>query len=341
MRYSIGIEKKYSKDAILTGYLNIAGFGGSVYGIEAAARYYYNTTAKDLTAAQAASLIAIVNAPTALKIDDPGSKTNGAANGYAANKERRDYILAKMHTYKKLTDAQYEAAVATPIEPHITPSVRGCQTAQGAAYFCDFVQKVILNDPTFGADPDIRASNFNRGGYKIYTTLDLDLQRTAEETMSSYVPPVYDRANLGGALVGVQPDTGRVLYMAQNKEYSQDPDVLDSGAQYTSLNYSTDQEYGGSSGFQVGSTYKVFTLAEWLKKGHSLGETVNANVRTYQQSIFHRFLWRPLGRRLETDERQPGRRRDPERAERHRRVDQHGVRRNGEGTRPVRDPQEC
>lgn len=295
MRYSIGIEKKYSKDAILTGYLNIAGFGGSVYGIEAAARYYYNTTANALTPPQAASLIAIVNTPTALKIDDPGSTTNGAANGYAANKERRDYILAKMHTYKKLTDAQYDAAVATPIEPHITPSVRGCQTSGGAAYYCDFVQKIILNDPTFGADPDIRASNFNRGGYKIYTTLDLDLQRTAEETMSSYVPPVYDRANLGGALVGVQPDTGRVLYMAQNKQYSQNPDVLDSGAQYTSLNYSTDQKYGGSSGFQVGSTYKVFTLAEWLKKGHALSETVNADVRTYKQSSFTDSCGGPWG----------------------------------------------
>lgn len=295
MRYSIGLEKKYSKDAILTGYLNIAGFGGSVYGIEAAARYYYNTTAKDLTPAEAASLLAIVNAPTALKLDDPGSATNGAANGYAANKGRRDYILSKMHTYKKLTDEQYEAAVASPIKPKITPSVRGCQTAERAAYFCDFVQKIILNDATFGADPDTRAANFDRGGYKIYTTLDLDLQRTAEETMADYVPPTYDRANLGGALVGVQPGTGRVLYMAQNKQYSQDPEVLDSGAQYTSINYSTDQEYGGSSGFQVGSTYKVFTLAEWLKKGHSLAETVNANIRTYQQSGFTDSCGGPWG----------------------------------------------
>ncbi len=295
IRYAIGIEKKYSKSAILTGYLNIAGFGGSVYGIEAAARYYYNTTAKDLTPAQAASLIAIVNEPTTLKLDDPDGETNGAASGYAANKDRRDYILGKMYGSKRLTEAQFKAAVDSPIEPHITPSVRGCQTAGGAAYFCDFVQKIILNDPTFGADPDTRASNFNRGGYKIYTTLDIELQRTAEDTMASYVPQTYDRANLGGSLVGVQPDTGRVLYMAQNKQYSQDPDVLGSGAQYTSVNYSTDQDYGGSNGFQVGSTYKVFTLAEWLKKGHSLSETVNANVRTYQQSSFTDSCGGPWG----------------------------------------------
>ncbi|WP_158862556.1 transglycosylase domain-containing protein [Leifsonia sp. AG29] len=286
MKYAIGIEKKYSKDQILVGYLNIAGFGGSVYGIEAAARYYYNTTAAALTPAQAASLVAIVNEPTSLKLDSPDSKTNGAANGYAKNKERRDYILGKMYEYKKLTKTQYDEALKTPIQPQITPSVRGCQAAGGAAYFCDYVQKIILNDPTFGADEDTRSANFARGGYKIYTSLDPDLQNVAEQTLASYVPQVYDRADIGGVLVGVQPGTGRVLYMAQNKQYSQDPDVLNSGAQYTSINYATDQAYGGSNGFQVGSTYKVFTLAEWLKQGHSLNETVNANVRTYNQANF-------------------------------------------------------
>ncbi|MGO4595328.1 transglycosylase domain-containing protein [Leifsonia sp. 2TAF2] len=286
MKYAIGIEKKFTKDQILVGYLNIAGFGGSVYGIEAAARYYYNTSAAALTPAQAASLVAIVNEPTSLKIDSPDSKDNGAANGYAKNKERRDYILQKMYQYKKLTKTQYDEAVKTPIQPVITPSVRGCQTAGGSAYFCDYVQKTILNDPTFGADEDTRASNFNRGGFKIYTSLDLQLQQTAEETIASYVPPSYDRANLGGVLTGVQPGTGRVLYMAQNKKYSQDPDVLNTSTDYTSVNYATDQAYGGSNGFQVGSTYKVFTLAEWLKQGHSLNESVNANVRTYDQSRF-------------------------------------------------------
>lgn len=286
MRYAIGLEKKYSKDQILDGYLNIVGFGGNVYGIEAAARYYFNTTAAQLTPAQAASMLAIVNEPARLKIDTPDSATNGVANGYAANRERRDYILGKMFEYKKLTKTQYEQAIATPVTPVITPSVRGCQTAGGAAFFCDYVQKIILNDPQFGSDEDSRAAAFNRGGYKIHTTLDLDLQEVAEDTLNSWVPKTYDRADLGGSLVGVQPGTGRVLYMAQNKDYSQDPDVLAAGPNYTSVNYSTDQAYGGSSGFQVGSTYKMFTLAEWLKQGHALSDTVNGNIRTYQQDSF-------------------------------------------------------
>ena len=72
MKYAIGLEKKYTKDQILEGYLNIAGFGGSVYGIEAAAKYYYNTTAAALTPAQAASLVAIVNEPTSPQDRRPG-----------------------------------------------------------------------------------------------------------------------------------------------------------------------------------------------------------------------------------------------------------------------------
>ena len=234
MKYAIGLEKKYSKDEILQGYLNIAGFGGSVYGIEAAAKYYYNTTAAALTPAQAASLVAIVNEPTSLKIDDPESKTNGKANGYAKNKERRDYILDKMYQYKKLTKAQYETAIKTPIQPKITPSTRGCQTAGGAAYFCDYVQKIFLQDPAFGKDDATRTANLNRGGYKIFTSLDVDLQKVAEDTMNSYVPKVYD-FDIGGSLVGVQPGTGRVLYMAQNKDYSQDPDVAKTSPRYTSI----------------------------------------------------------------------------------------------------------
>ncbi|GAA1449579.1 transglycosylase domain-containing protein [Leifsonia poae] len=286
MKYAIGIEKKYSKDTILAGYLNIAGFGGSVYGIEAAARYYFGVKAIQLTPAQAASLVAMVNEPTSLKIDMPDSKTNGKANGYKANKDRRDYILTKMYQYKKLTKAQYDLAIKTPVVPKITPSVRGCQTAAGAAYFCDYVQRIILNDPSFGATQDDRASNFNRGGYKIYTTLDMDLQATAENAIHSRVPKVSTNANLGSSAVGVQPGTGRVLFMAQSRDFSQDPEVLAKNPGATAVNWNTDYAYGGSTGFSVGSTYKAFTLAEWLKQGHSLYETVNANIRTYDQSSF-------------------------------------------------------
>jgi membrane peptidoglycan carboxypeptidase len=275
MRYAIGVEKTYDKPAILQGYLNITLFGGSTYGIESASNYYFNTTAANLTLSQSASLIAIVNNPEKFRLDKPESESNGAANGYAANKDRRDYILGEMLKYKKVTQEQYDEAIASPIEPTITEPSTGCQTAGGSAYFCDYVTHILKSDPTFGEDEDTRMMNFRRGGYDIYTTLDLELQFETEKTISDNVPET-ETWDVGAVATSVEVGTGRVLTMAQNKIYSQDPDVLAQGAEYTSINYNTNRNQGGSSGFQPGSTYKVFTLAEWLKEGHSLNERVDS-----------------------------------------------------------------
>ncbi|SDN00928.1 Membrane carboxypeptidase (penicillin-binding protein) [Cryobacterium flavum] len=288
MRLAIGVEKKYSKHDILQQYFNITGFGGTVYGIEAAANYYFNSTAANLTLPQAASLVAIVNNPVKFQLDKPASETNGAANGYAANKQRRDYILREMLRHKKIAKADYEAALAAPVEPVITEPSTGCQTAAANAFFCDYVTKILQTDPTFGADAATRMLNFRRGGYDVYTTLDLDVQGAAVTTMNQQVPKVYAGGDVGAVITSVQVGTGRVLAMTQNKDYSQDPTVQATGANYTGINYATDFAEGGSSGFQPGSTYKVFTLAEWLKEGHSLNERVDSrrksNWGTFQDS---------------------------------------------------------
>ncbi|GAA3863423.1 transglycosylase domain-containing protein [Leifsonia kafniensis] len=288
MRLAIGVEKQYSKDQILQGYLNITGFGGTVYGIEAAANYYFGVSAANLTLPQAASLVAIVNNPVKFQIDQPDSTTNGAANGYATNKDRRDYILGEMLKYTKITKAEYDAAIQAPVEPAIHEPSTGCQTAGDSAYFCDYVTHILQNDPTFGDNADARMMNFRRGGYDVYTTLDLDLQAAAVAALRENVPMTYPGWDVGGVVTSVQVGTGRVLDMAQNKIYSQDPAVLATGADYTSINYNTDFDSGGSSGFQPGSTYKIFTLAEWLKEGHALSERVDSRVKanwgTFQDS---------------------------------------------------------
>jgi membrane peptidoglycan carboxypeptidase len=286
MRLAIGIEKKYEKEDILRGYLNIAGYGGSVYGIEAAANYYFNTTALNLTLPQAASLVAIVNNPVKFQLDRPDSETNGAANGYADNKFRRDYILKEMLKYDKIAQADYDAAVAAPVEPVITVPSTGCQTAGGSAYFCDYVTKILKSDPTFGADADARLANFKRGGFDVYTTLDLELQFAAENSLNKYVPKTYPGWDVAGVVSSVKVGTGEVLAMTQNKDYSQVEQPA--GSNFTSINYNTDYATGGSGGFQPGSTYKVFTLAEWLKEGHALTERVDSRVKsdwgTFQDS---------------------------------------------------------
>jgi membrane peptidoglycan carboxypeptidase len=276
MRLAIGLEKKYAKNDILRQYLNIAGFGGRVYGIEAAADYYFHSTAADLTAAQAASLTAIVNNPDKFRLDRPESETNGAANGYRDNKERRDYILGEMLRYQKLTQAEYDEAIATPVEPVINEPSTGCQTALADAFFCDYVIHVLARDPAFGPDDETRLKNLRRGGFDVYTTLDLDLQHAAVTTLNQNVPKSRAGWDVGAVISSVEVGTGRVLAMAQNKDYSQDPEVQATGNNWTSVNYNTDFADGGSRGFQPGSTYKIFTLAEWLNTGHSLNERVDS-----------------------------------------------------------------
>lgn len=280
MRLAIGVEKRYTKDEILLGYLNIAGFGGTVYGIEAAANYYFGASSSNLSLAQAASLVAIVNNPEKFRIDRPDRERNGAADGYADNHGRRDYILGRMLAFGKITQERYDEAVATPVEPKITEPSTGCQTAGGSAYFCDYVKNILQTDPAFGEDAETRMLNFRRGGYDVYTTLDLELQAAAERALADNVPQTYPGWDLGGVISSVHVGTGRVLAMAQNKVYSQDPAVLASGAQFTSINYNTDFAQGGSRGFQPGSTYKVFTLAQWLNEGHGLSERVDSRPRS-------------------------------------------------------------
>lgn len=306
MKFAIGVEKQYTKDQILQGYLNIAFFGGTTYGLETAASYYYNTTAADLSIAQAASLIAIVNNPSVLRIDQPDNADNGAANGYARNKDRRDYIIGKMLQEGKISQEDHDAAVATPVEPTITQPSTGCSTAGNAGFFCDYVTNVLRNNEIFGADEDSRWSNFRRGGLDVYTTLDVDLQNAAQRNLDAQVPRTMANFDVGAVVVSVQPGSGRVLSMAQNKTYSQDPDVQASDPTATGVNYNTDFSYGGSSGFQPGSTYKIFTLMEWLKEGHSLNESVNATVRsdwgTFEDSCNANGTWSQAGWSPKNDE---------------------------------------
>ncbi|NQX12176.1 transglycosylase domain-containing protein [Microbacteriaceae bacterium VKM Ac-2855] len=281
MSLAIGLEKRFSKEDILLGYLNIALFGGTVYGIEAAANYYYGVHASELSLDEAAALIAIVNNPEKFRFDLADSETNGAANGYAVTRERRDYILDRMLEFGHITAAEHDAAITEEISPTITQPSTGCQTAGNAAYFCDYVTQVLRSDPALGATEDDRYAALKRGGLQVYTTLDVDIQNTAQETMDELVPKVDPRFDLGAATVSVQADTGRVLMMVQNKDYSQDPTVIATGANYSAINFNVDKAMGGGLGFQTGSTYKVFTLAEWLNAGHTLVERFDSKRKNW------------------------------------------------------------
>jgi membrane peptidoglycan carboxypeptidase len=290
MKMAIGLEKKYSKNQILQQYLNIAGFGGQTYGVQSAARYYFNTTAKDINLQQAATLVAILNNPANLRIDQDKATNpkNNAENGFAATLDRRNYVLDRMAVAHKITAAQRDEAKKTKIEPAITPLPNGCgqAAAVNAAFYCDWVQRLIQNDKSLGKTEADRAALLRRGGLQIYTPLNLDLQAQAQDALSSRIPATRDDVDLGASNVDVELNTGRVITMVQNRPYNNTDEAIPGT---TAINYNTDHDQGGSFGFQTGSTYKAFTLLEWLKEGHSINDTINApSARTvFAGSRFH------------------------------------------------------
>jgi membrane peptidoglycan carboxypeptidase len=93
----------------------------------------------------------------------------------------------------------------------------------------------------------------------------------------TWVPPTTEN-HIGSATVSVQVGTGRILAMTQNRIFDQ-TNSTEQG--HTSVNFSSDKNYGGSSGFQTGSTYKIFTLGQWLTVGKRLGDHVDGRVRNW------------------------------------------------------------
>ncbi len=281
MRYAIAIEKEYSKNDILLGYLNIANFGGVTYGIEAAAQYYFGVSAKDLSITQAATLAGIVQNPNYYRIDQKDNEVNGEANGYEATENRRNYVLTRLYEDGKITEDEYKEAHASPVEPNIHPRQKGCITAGGSAYFCEYVKNVIENDPAFGETPEARRELLRRGGLKVYTTIDLTLQMAAEQAMKDNAPTNIPGMQFGSAGVSLEADTGRILQMVQNTEFSEDPEVLNTQPGHSAQVWAADAEHGSSNGFSVGSTFKVFTLLDWLEHGRSINERLNGVNRIF------------------------------------------------------------
>lgn len=280
MKLAIGLEKKYTKDEILASYLNISFFGDNTYGIETAAERYYSTSAADLTPAQAASLVAIVQYPGERGLDNP--------DNYQANQNRRDVILKSMYEAGHLTRYEYEHALQTPVDETTvkpSPAGNGCFAANDyAKWFCDYVVKNIDNFAALGKTPAAREENWKQGGYQLYTTLDMDIQINAQQQTWAWAPSDGAPFALGSVTVSVQPGTGRILAMTENKVFN---DTLDGGGSGASaVNYSTDYDHGGSSGMQSGSTYKLFTLVAWLESGRKLSDVVESGARTVEQKTF-------------------------------------------------------
>ena len=283
MKLAIALEKQMPKNKILEGYLNVAQFGANnIYGVETAARYFFNKSAKDLTPVEAATIAGITNSPN--KFDPTVKDAKGNPNYDEATK-RRNIVLNKMWAQGYITTDEYNKAKATKIQDtlHITPVPTGCAAAGGAAFFCDYVIKEIISSPEFGKTQNDRAALLYRGGLKITTTLDVGKQAAAEARVTSEVP-VGNTAGLAAALASVEPRTGKILAMAQNVPYDASANPAPGT---TSINYAADFAHGGSRGFQPGSGFKPFALADYLEEGHTLNNMVSGTKVKWHSNNFH------------------------------------------------------
>ena len=128
MRLAIELEKKFTKERILEGYLNIVFFNRNAYGIEAAAQYYYSIPASKLNLPQAALLAGLVNSPS---VYDPVTSPENSI-------QRRNQVLGAMLEQGKITQKKHDDAVAADVGLRSGPPKQGCAAAVMAPYFCDY-----------------------------------------------------------------------------------------------------------------------------------------------------------------------------------------------------------
>jgi membrane peptidoglycan carboxypeptidase len=257
LRHAIAFEQNYSKDWILERYLNLAYFGDGAYGVQAASRHYFGVRASKLNVVQAATLAGLVKNPVGF---DPTTYPDRAL-------ARRNVVLERMAELHVIEPAVAQKYVKQPLGLHVQRSRNGCLGTK-AAFFCDYVRRYLLADPSLGKTVQDRAQLINSGGLTIKTTVDLAFQRAADQATADAVNP---RDQAIGALAMVQPGTGEVMGISQSR-----PMGRDKKKGQTFLNYVVDDKYGDSGGFQAGSTFKIFVLAAALEQGLPTSTSFNS-----------------------------------------------------------------
>ncbi len=167
------LESKYTKDVILECYLNTIAMGHGTYGVQVAANYYFGKDVNELTIAECATLAAIPKSPTKYAPD--------TESGLKANIERRKIVLRLMHEQGLITKAEYEAAVKEDVK--IVKNEDAISNNDINSYFIDALITDVTQDlaAKYGYDISHAERLFYNGGYKIYATVDMDMQAIAEK----------------------------------------------------------------------------------------------------------------------------------------------------------------
>jgi penicillin-binding protein 1A len=234
---AIKLERRYSKKEILGFYLNTIYLGRGAYGIEAAARTYFNKHAEDLSLAEAAYLAGIIPAPESYQADDDQQLAQS----------RRDRVLELMVQEGYIDGGEAQKAERGKIKLDKISS--GRIKNQTAAYFMEWLRKEYLY-PEFG-------ERLYTGGLKIYTTLDLSMQDEAESSIEAILT---EKSDPEAALVSMTP-TGEVRAFVGGRDFT-------NVKKARGFNFASDHP-----GRHAGSSFKPFTLLTAIENGISPAST--------------------------------------------------------------------
>ncbi|GIF53459.1 membrane peptidoglycan carboxypeptidase [Asanoa ferruginea] len=286
MRLALAVEKQYTKQEILERYLNSAYFGHRAYGIYAASEVFFSKSPKDLTLVEAATLAGLVKAPTEY---DPATQDKLAATA------RRNYVLDNMQKMGYLSPQDNAASKALPIQLKLSTPANDCvsvpKNLNSWGFFCDYLKTWWAEQPAFGDNASQREDNLRRGGYKIVTSLDPNIQNIAE---TNVMAKEKSTSKFAHGLVVIQPGTGLVKAMAVNRVYSLDQSKNGTHSDPAKAakikgNYPNTVVplLGGGDmpGYQAGSTFKMFTMLAALDAGMPLSTAFDSPQRLVSQYL--------------------------------------------------------
>ena len=227
-----GVAGKYSKDQVLEMYLNRVYYGHNAYGIGAASKIYFGKeNPGELTPAEAAFLAGLIQAPVAY---DPQTH-------FDLGRQRQLYVLDGMVATGALTRQEAEAAKAEDVKAELKFDPVARQSK--APHFVDYVLQRL--------EADFGAAAIQQGGFAIYTTLDLDLQQLADDSVKKGVADLKNTGVNNGMFLAARPDTGEILAWVGSADYYNDA----IGGQYDVIN----------SPRQPGSSFKPYVYEAALK----------------------------------------------------------------------------
>ncbi|CAN5610583.1 hypothetical protein BH23CHL4_BH23CHL4_24730 [soil metagenome] len=234
---AVELDRQFSKQDILTMYLNQIFYGQRSYGIEAAAQTFFNKHANELDLAEASLLAGLPQAPSAY---DPTIRLDQA-------KIRQQYVLDQMVKYNYITSAEAEQAWNQPLQPQTRTS-----EVKAAPHFTQYVKDYLREH--YGDDALIT------GGIQVWTTIDIELQAVAEAMVRENMPFLQASRRNNAAMVALVPHTGEILAMVGSADFN-DPSI---GGQ---INYAR-------ANLQTGSSIKPVVYAAAFESGWNPGTVV-------------------------------------------------------------------